>query len=132
MTEVVHVENIAIKKDQNGTVLHFSLCNRGNKTYYLENRFLPDPKSDVLFGITLIQDDKKAVYKGAYRKGAPSEFPKDYRSIEPGACLEVDVDLDRFFVWNKQKRASMSYRGFNDNPLTKDLDEIAFEYRYEP
>jgi len=128
---MVHVENVEIKKDQNGTTLHFSLCNRGNKTYYLEKRFLSDSKSDTFFGMTIMQDNQKAAYKGAYRKGAPSEFPKDYRSIEPGECLEVDVDLDRFFVWNKQKRASMSYRVFNDNPLTKDLDEIAFEYRYE-
>jgi len=126
------VENATVTKVENKVKLDFSLCNHYAKRYYLEKRFSPERMSEMLVGFSVIQNGKTLDYRGIYAKLSPSLFPEDYVRIDPDTCIDIKVNLSRYFQIDLHKRAEVHFSILNVNPVTEDVDNIFFTFDYVP
>lgn len=125
------VENVMFEQKNNGVVLSFDLCNKSDNIYYIEKRFLPDAMSDAITGFKIIQGNP-VEYTGKMIKSKQSTYPEDYFALDVSKCKQLKINLSKYFVFNPQKEADISWTIFNANPINKTLDDFSFAFDYRP
>ena len=108
------------------TLVELTLCNKQERKYYLENRFVFSQDDIAIVGFKVMKGGDKVPYTGITEKRLPSKFPDDYIEIKPGERVMLSALLNRYFDLMQGEEYLVTYQILNANPKTHQLDDIVY------